>query len=498
MGLFKNDVGRPSNDILKKRKNIKIIIAVLVVAVVAGLSYFTYSYVNRVSLVGASKNVTSSGANLSIAGKNGGFIVNNKYYSKGSYVAIGSNVLMSTGTDKIGNSVVYVNSNGKTAINIKGLFGRDFIKKVNGSNSKLIIQTINSNGTVLSSNFINITKSTIVKAVTISSKVYGIKVAVFKQTNLGAQQVYSKTINVSTVPTVSQTFVDSARKTSDGVYAVSKNGDNRIKFNLKTTSGHTMYYSVFTFKNHSLSSSFEKRNATCVSFNKNITTPTYSVKVDSNNNKAISIRMYADKTTCERDSRATTTNSTYSKPVLKVLSVKYLPKYVTTNSQKYIVINPHYASEISKYIGHQTSGECLQYAFKYGAYVLKGSLSNGRGSDSASYGAYKSKYSTKDEFFKLIVNKINAGIPVILHTGNKASSTHWVTVIGYRPTKTETTDFNNLWIIDPWNNNQYGKKGSGTVFFGPSYKNGSVRTTMVNGLNGDRVYYTWSSRSSAK
>lgn len=42
MKLFENGVGRPSNEILKKRKNFKIIIAVIVVLFVIAAGFTTY------------------------------------------------------------------------------------------------------------------------------------------------------------------------------------------------------------------------------------------------------------------------------------------------------------------------------------------------------------------------------------------------------------------------------------------------------------------------
>lgn len=511
MSLFKNEIGRPSNDILRTRRNIKIIIALIVIAIVAGGTYLVYNYVARDSVSGVSKNISSSGAEVSIAGKNGGFIVNNKYYSKGTYVPVGSNVTMSTFKDNVGSAVVLTASNGKTTINIKGSFGKEFTKKINGANSKMIIQTLNSSGKVISSKTINITKNSVIANLTVSSNVHSIKIGIMKQTSSGVSQVYNKIINVSTIPTISQSFVDPASKNSSGIYVVSKNGTNRVKFNLNLTSGQTMYYSVFTYKGHSLTSSnLDKRNTACVAFNKSITTPTYSLNVKEP--LSISVRIYADLNTCKNDSNAKAVSTSTSRPFVSETVVKYSPKYTTTNSDKYVVIDPHYATGISNNIGHQSSGDCLEYALKYGAYVLKGSVSKGYGNNGPSYGATRGVYTNKTEFFKLIVDKINQGIPVVLHTGNKASATHWVTVIGYKPNKNGTTDIDNLWIIDPWNNDQYNKKGSGTVFFGESRetiyvkdkngkiveKKGKVRTTMTRGLNGDRVYFTWASRSSVK
>ena len=42
MGLFKNEVGRPSNETLKKRRMFYILVAVLAVLIIGGGGYFTY------------------------------------------------------------------------------------------------------------------------------------------------------------------------------------------------------------------------------------------------------------------------------------------------------------------------------------------------------------------------------------------------------------------------------------------------------------------------
>lgn len=448
MSLFKNDVGRPSNEILKKRRNIKILIIVLAVLAVAGLSYFTYSYVSRNSVSGESKNISTSDAVFYIAGKNAGFIVNNKYYSKGKYISLGSKITMSTVKDNVGSSVVYVASSGKTAINIKGTFGREFTKKVNGANSTMILQSFNSSGKVVSSKIVKITKSSVVGNLTISSNVRSIKVSLMQQTVSGVKQVYTKTINTSTLPTVSETLVDSARKTSNGVYAVEKNGDNRVKFNINTTSGHTMYYSVFTYKSHSLTSAnVEKKNTTCASFSKSTTTPTYSVNV--NNMKAISIKVYGDINTCRSDS-GSKANSKTSKPILTATSVKYSPKYTITNSAGYNVIVKYSRSGIGKNIGTQKGPNCFMYALKYGAYILGKSSYTKNSTVSSIYGATSHYAKSEKEIYDAIVYNIDRGKPVVIHVSNSQSE-HYVTVVGYKQDlKGNVDSFDDIWIIDPY------------------------------------------------
>ena len=60
MGLFKNEVGRPSNETLRKRKVAYFAIALGAVALVGGGGYFAYKSFNKVNVGSTNKNIATT------------------------------------------------------------------------------------------------------------------------------------------------------------------------------------------------------------------------------------------------------------------------------------------------------------------------------------------------------------------------------------------------------------------------------------------------------
>ncbi len=369
MKLFKNKVGRPSNEALKKRRIIYLAIIFVAVIAIGACVFYTVNYFKNSNVSGTNKYMSTTGANIYMVATSDCFITGNKLYTKDAYISLGSSAALSTVKDNLGSKVVYSASNGKGKIIFRGNFGNDIMKRVGKNYSKLIVQVFNSSNRSISQKSVNIKSASVSATVAIPKNAYTVKVSVVQAVSNGTKQIFAKTINISTLPTISATFVDKAIKNSEGLYAVKYNGNNRIKYNLGNGSGRTLYYSVFTYNSHTLTSAnVNGTKATCVAFNKNITTPNYGVNVNSN--VAIGIRIYENLNTCKSD-----TNAKYAAPgdnrtVLKEFDVKYLSKYTTLNKKKYTVLTAYNKEAIGLNIGTQTRKKCFMYALKYGAYIL--------------------------------------------------------------------------------------------------------------------------------
>lgn len=189
MEVFKNKVGRPSNEFLKKRKQAKILIAVSVIFVIGILFYGGYSLLN---VTGISKNVSASGGTIYISGKSGGFIYSKKYYASGKSVTLGSISKYSNNPN-----VFLFASDGNTKFNIKGTFGKKFAKSDVNGYPNFIVQSYDVNGKTLE------TKTTQIKfagthtlTLTASKNIHHIRIGVLKS----GKQAYNQTIKIGTIP----------------------------------------------------------------------------------------------------------------------------------------------------------------------------------------------------------------------------------------------------------------------------------------------------------
>lgn len=102
-----------------------------------------------------------------------------------------------------------------------------------------------------------------------------------------------------------------------------------------------------------------------------------------------------------------------------------------------------------KKIGKQsTDTNCYDYAVKYGNYIAPGKSVGGDICTGSGW-----------DRFKIIKNKIDAGVPVILQVKTGAGNQHWITVVGYNTKATEgaistkSDILKHLYAIDPWNLN---------------------------------------------
>lgn len=126
MSLFKNNIGRPSNETLKKRKILYLTVSVAIIVSLIGVLGFGYSYFNGKGIIGNSKNAASrmrvvkkSNVELRISRTLGGVYINDKLtltssievYSKSKKV-YRQDVLYKNGKQVSKSACEVVNSNG--------------------------------------------------------------------------------------------------------------------------------------------------------------------------------------------------------------------------------------------------------------------------------------------------------------------------------------------------------------------------------------------------
>ena len=481
MKLFENKIGRPSNDTLKKRRAVK---ALIVASVVLVLGLVSFGVCSLLGISGVSKNVKSTSAAVYISGKNGGFVYKKKYYAAGKTITLGT-----IEKQPANDNVFFFASDGKTTFNIKGNFGKKFIKYDNGY-PKFIVQSYDSSNNVLQTKTTEVKSTAYTLTLTASQNIHHLRIGIIK----GGKQVYSQTIKVGTTPTVEHITVSQARKNTAGEFVIEKSAEVKMKFKLTTTSGHTMYYRWFTYIGYTLKSSeVVSTNETCVAFNKTTTTEEYPMNV--NRPRAGMIRVYATKEDCKNDTKAKYPSPSsngkvnVNRSVLKEKVVKYKPAYTTTNSSGFTVIEKYDRKKLSNAIGSQKKYVCFTYALKYGAYILGKDYSSDSDSCGA-FGATNHKAKNAAEIYAAIVDNIDRGKPVVIHVYmNEEHPTHWVTVVGYkRNAKGEVNSFDDIWIVDPYSSVDYGVKGDNVLWDG---KASDRKNVSLNTLNSSRRYITW-------
>ena len=92
MGLFKNEVGRPSNEVLKKRR---IVAAVLIFIVVLAIGACVFYTVNYFKTAGSSKNISAGSiyTNISVKNNSSYIYVGNEKTKKGDFKVFSNNKL---------------------------------------------------------------------------------------------------------------------------------------------------------------------------------------------------------------------------------------------------------------------------------------------------------------------------------------------------------------------------------------------------------------------
>ena len=117
MGLFKNGVGRPSNETLKKRRIIYLVIILAAVLGIGTCVFYTVNYFGSTS--GADKNVSTSKLynDISIKNNSGAIYGDNNKTNKGNFKKVSSKKLE-----------IELSSSNKASITIRTTYNKDIIK----------------------------------------------------------------------------------------------------------------------------------------------------------------------------------------------------------------------------------------------------------------------------------------------------------------------------------------------------------------------------------
>lgn len=291
-------------------------------------------------------------------------------------------------------------------------------------------------------------------------KVYSTEAACKSDTKSTSQNnvIAKKTILYTLSNVVSILKTPSVNPNSSGISVVTKTGDYSTTFTLNNTTGKTYYYRWFTYASFDTSKAPSYNEATCAGFNstKKISSTSLSVSTSYPNRTGV-IKVYSNLNSCRSDN-----NGKSNTNVAATSTTKFQLKKVFNNNDgfKELIVPSDYKSRI----GTQTNTKqnCFSYAMAYGVYIL----SNGTKKasiNSTSWGSYNwgtytainGNTTSISGIWSLITKKINSGIPVVLHVRNSNSSSHWVTVYGYKTSvksaSNESTLLNSIKVLDPWN-----------------------------------------------
>ena len=207
--------------------------------------------------------------------------------------------------------------------------------------------------------------------------------------------------------------------------------------------------------------------------------------------------------------------------------------YTTTNSQGFNVLK-YDIKALSSIIGSQDVAECHYYSIAYGSYIILGKrpqkVRTTKPTVNSRYAYFDSSYfggcyvdsiydkNCKNDVpssltyaneYKMIIKKINSGIPVVIHAKNNSGGAyngeHWVLVVGYNSKVSSISNdtnglelLKNVWVIDPYGDYGYNDTNH-TLWEGIAYdrsKSTSKSKTIVKMYNAK--YRTWDSRDKAK
>lgn len=486
MKLFENKVGRPSNDVLKKRKNAKILI---VSAVVVVLGLVTYGIYSLTGVTGMSKNIKATDATFKISGINGGFIYKTKYYAKKKTLSLGSTSLNKLKKDEglpinkpLGNNVLFFAATGNTSFNIVGQFGVKMRSPEDGKPLSFSIQSYDSKGnnkggvSVLVRNASHTLKMTARKE---------IKYFIITLSKSG-KTLYSSMVYISNLPTIEHIKVTAATQNSSGVFLQKESGVAKMKFKITNYSGHKLYYRWFTYKNDvAKSSKVISKNETCRAYDSTITTQEYPLSVTRP--RAAVIRIYTSYDECKKDNKAKyPIPSNASRKVLTQKTVKYKLMNTTTNSEGFTVVSRFNKATIGKNIGSQTQSACNVYAYRYAYYMKYGKYTTG-------YNPVCTTYSNTQDLLNKVKKYVDAGSPIMVFFRNNYGTykQHWAVAVGYKLNSNgKLTNLSQVYFLDPYSSLGYGRKGANVLWAGQAFdsKGKSLRNTMLGLKNNTYCY----------
>ena len=316
MELFKNGIGRPSNEVLKKRKYVKIAVVFLIIIVIGIIGFLVYrSNFSKGKLEGDKLNVAPV-ANKFVAVSNGNncytvYAPTNAqnwrlqvYYKKKGVLSYGSNKIISKDhyNDKVKSQKVCF-----TKQKYDEETFRILVKWTTGANDKTY-------KTVRLSSW----KPTGWNHNPLTGWAYeDFDVSWNKTTNNNNSNNSNNNNNSSALPTI--TFKpQSGSINSKGVVQVTSANNYSTKVTITNTSGKTYYFRWFTYGNHNISSKptyngVTYNNEVCVAFSSKKEISVGLNVSKSYPKRAGQIKIYSNLNSCKSDSVSTSTKDVVTK-----------------------------------------------------------------------------------------------------------------------------------------------------------------------------------------
>ena len=464
MKLFKNSVGRPSNEVKRKRKLFYSLIVVVFICLI-GLTVALGFNINNIRGAASNKVI------FDIAGVNGRLQFKERFYAKNN---------RDLTTDKIGTGVVFTSENENTVINYRVRFPKAIYEvgnySLNGKKHEYIqFVSYDASGKVITKcPMTKVTKEAYSYGFKITKNVRYISAEIYSanEADTGARtRMIQKKIRVANRSNV---VIKSASgrltPNSKGVYNVTNYGNYVNNAYITNYGGVTLYYRWFTYSTLNPSKNAVSYRGPCRAFNKNISLNNLGLSVSASYpERSGRIKIYETKNSCEKDNNS----ATYLDA--GVGAVRYANYSKTaTNSKSFVMLSNYQVGKanlnnLSKSIGQQASGVCFDYALAYGVYIMKNGgnykypTSYNYPANRAAYGSdvpYSTggslKASNYADMFNKVKSNINKGIPLVLWVNNSnagGSGTHYVTIIGYKNAKVDSSSsfMKNVWVLDPAN-----------------------------------------------
>lgn len=244
-------------------------------------------------------------------------------------------------------------------------------------------------------------------------------------------------------------------KNSNNVVIVSSTGSYYVKATITKNDEKKLYYRWDTFNGLDAKTwKYSDPDNKCVAFSSKSTSLNSLESLDfydENNPRSGRLSVYDSKSACDKDSKNTGKSALAS----AVIGYDYLSK--STNKGEYKTVKYDF-KQIKNKFGKQAPSECYKAAMTYAAWIAQGIdrsdiMRHSTDYSRAEWGSnsYTDGGTTKN-VYALIIERINAGKPVVVHGSCRDSYywSHWVTVVGYKNgVKANNAKASDFLVIDP-------------------------------------------------
>lgn len=318
MKLFENKIGRPSNDILEKRKSFVYMTAFVVASIITATSIIlTSSYsISELNKLDMSSNSNSS-SNLSKLKGAAGITTTTNTNSLNNNILIKYDMPV-TIVNKVGKQKVEVTIINKT--NSKKYYRMfSYTNSLNKKTGQTACLTINPNSTTKINKTINI--KNLNSTYFVKSKVYA-NISDCKKDSSGMSKALANDtkrfvgLKVTTKIKIETTEDKPVYNKEKNVYEVKNVGNYQVKFERSSNTSGEFYYRIFTYQeldaksNPSSNSGCKKGKVTMKNINMNISLTKLS------NKRSIAYKEYSDQKSCISDVKGKNTNNVINSSIV--------------------------------------------------------------------------------------------------------------------------------------------------------------------------------------